>query len=132
MTTRSAAHVSTGSWLHRLNAIPELAWAAAGVATALVTFDPVPLVGISTAAVVVAGTAGEAGRLFRTMIPFAPLAASILLIQVLAPLACRPSCSVATTVGPLTLYADGLTSGLSFVARLLTIELVAFTAILTT
>jgi energy-coupling factor transport system permease protein len=132
MTTRVATHASTGSWLHRLGAIPKLAWAAAGVATALVTFDPVPLLAIATAAVVVAATAGEAGRVLRTMVPFAPLAASILLVQVLAPLACRPTCTVATTVGPLTLYADGLTSGLSFVARLLTIELVAFTAILAT
>ena len=66
------------------------------------------------------------------MLPFAPLAASILLVQVLAPLACRPACTVATTVGPFTLYAEGLTNGLSFVARLVTIELVAFTAILAT
>ena len=121
-----------GSWLHRMSAIPKLAWAAAGVATALVTFNPVPLLAISIAAVLVAATAGEAGRLLRAMLPFAPLAASILLVQVLAPLACRPACTVATTVGPFTLYAEGLTNGLSFVARLLTIELVAFTAILAT
>jgi energy-coupling factor transport system permease protein len=132
MTARAATHPSTGSWLHRLGALPKLAWAAAGVATALVTFDPVPLLAISTIALLVAATAGEAGRLLRTMVPFAPLAASILLVQVLAPLACRPACTVAATVGPLTLYADGLASGLSFVARLLTIELVAFTAILAT
>jgi energy-coupling factor transport system permease protein len=132
MTTLAATRTPTGSWLHRLGAIPKLAWAAAGVATALVTFDPVPLLAISTGAVVVAATAGEGGRLLRTMVPFAPLAASILLVQVLAPLACRPDCTVAATVGPLTLYADGLTSGLSFVVRLLTMELVAFTAILAT
>ena len=130
--TGAAASMRTGSWLHRMGAIPKLAWAAAGVATALVTFDPVPLLAISTAAVLVAATAGEAGRLLRAMVPFAPLAASILLVQVLAPLACRPACTVATQVGPFTLYAEGLTNGLSFVARLLTMELVAFTAILAT
>ena len=66
------------------------------------------------------------------MLPFAPLAASILLVQALAPLGCRPLCTATTTVGPFTLYAEGLTHGLSLVARLLTMELVAFTAILAT
>ena len=80
MTAPTATHSATGSWLHRLGAIPKLAWAAAGVATALVTFDPAPLLAIAAAAIVVAATAGEAGRLLRTMVPFAPLAASILLV----------------------------------------------------
>ena len=109
MTRLVAAPRPTGSWLHRLGAIPKLAWAAAGVATALVTFDPVPLLAISIATVVVAATARDAGRLARAMVPFAPLAASILLVQALAPLACRSACTVATQVGPLTLYAEGLT-----------------------
>jgi len=128
----AAALPARSSWLRRLNPITKLAWMIAGVATALVTYDPTVLAAISVLVLVLAASAGVASPLARAMLAFAPLAASILLVQVLAPAFCRPSCSVAATVGPLTLYAEGVAHGLVLVARLLTIELVAFLAILTT
>jgi energy-coupling factor transport system permease protein len=104
----------------------------AGVGTALVTYDPVALAAISVVVLAVAASAGMALPLARTMVGFAPLAASILLVQVLVPAFCSPSCTVAATIGPVTLYAEGVAHGLALVMRLLTIELVAFLGILTT
>jgi energy-coupling factor transport system permease protein len=119
-------------WLQRASPIPTLAWMLAGVATAAVTFHPVVLAAISLAVLVLAVSSGVLRPRLRAMLAFAPLAASILLVQVLAPAFCRPSCTVAATVGPFTLHAEGVAHGLVFVARLLTIELVAFLVILTT
>jgi energy-coupling factor transport system permease protein len=128
----AATEPARSSWLRRASPIPKLAWMVAGVATGLVTYDPIVLGSISLVVVVIAASARVAGSLARAMVAFAPLAASILLIQVLVPGFCAPSCTIAATVGPLTLYADGLAHGLVLVLRLLTIELVAFLVILTT
>ena len=119
-------------WLQHASPIPKLAWMLAGVATAVVTFHPIVLAAISATVLVLAASAGVLRPLLRAMLAFAPLAASILLVQVLAPAFCRPNCTVAATVGPFTLYSEGVAHGLVFVARLLTIELAAFLVILTT
>lgn len=122
----------TTSWLHRMSPIPKLAWLVAGVSVALVTYQPVPLLLICGACVGIALSAGIAARLARTLLAFGPLAASILLIQVLVPATCWPTCTPVATAGPLTLYGEGIAHGLALVARLLTMEVVAFTVILTT
>jgi energy-coupling factor transport system permease protein len=120
------------SWLHRMSPVPKLAWMTAGVAISLVTYDLVPLLVITTAAVVAAASAGVGGALARTLLAFGPLAASILVIQALAPTSCLPACTTVASVGPLTFYEEGIVHGMSLVARLLAMEVVAFTVLLTT
>ena len=120
------------SWLHRMSPVPKLAWMTAGVVISLVTYDPVPLLVITALAVLAAASAGIAGTLVRTLLAFGPLAASILVIQALAPTSCSPACTAVATVGPLTFYEEGIVHGLSLVARLLAMEVVAFTVLLTT
>lgn len=133
--TATAAATPSGpgrSWLHRMSAIPKLAWLVAGSAAVLVTYDIGVLLVIATAAAACAVSAGVGGRLARTLAGFAPLGASILLVQVMLPPRCEPSCQVLATIGPLDVYADAIGRGLSLVARLLALEVVAFTVILTT
>lgn len=120
------------SWLHRMSPVPKLAWMTAGIVISLVTYDPVPLLAITTLAFVAAASAGIGGALARTLLAFGPLAASILVIQALAPTSCSPACTVAVTIGPLAFYEEGIVHGLSLVARLLAMEVVAFTVLLTT
>jgi energy-coupling factor transport system permease protein len=120
------------SWLHRMSPVPKLAWMTAGVVISLVTYDLVPLLFITTAAVVAAASAGVGGALARTLLAFGPLAASILVIQALAPTSCLPACTTVASVGPLTFYEEGIIHGMSLVARLLAMEVVAFTVLLTT
>jgi energy-coupling factor transporter transmembrane protein EcfT len=120
------------SWLQRLSPIPKLAWMAAGIAFALVTFAPAPLLVVTAAAAALAAVSGIGRRFALALVAFLPLVASIVLIQALAPGFCRPGCEPLTTVGPFTVYADGLARGLSLAARLLAIQAVAFVAILST
>lgn len=120
------------SWLHRMSPVPKLAWMTAGVVISLVTYDPVPLLVITALAVVAAASAGIGGALARTLLAFGPLAASILVIQALAPTSCAPACTAVATIGPVTFYEEGVVHGLSLVARLLAMEAVAFTVLLTT
>jgi energy-coupling factor transport system permease protein len=120
------------SWLHRMSPVTKLAWMTAGVAICLVTYDPVPLLVIAGIAALAAATAGTAGALGRILVAFGPLAASILVIQALAPTSCSPACTAAAAFGPITLYEEGIARGLSLVLRLLAMEAVAFTMLLTT
>jgi energy-coupling factor transport system permease protein len=128
--TRPAA--ASGSWLRRMSPVPKLAWMLAVFAVALVTFHLVPLLAIAAVALGLAATAGIAGRVLRVLLVLAPLAASILLIQLLAPAGCRPTCEVIATLGPLEIHGEGVGNGLALIARLLAIQVVAFAVILTT
>ncbi len=133
MSGLRVATATTGtSWLHRMSPVPKLAWMTAGVAISLVTYAPAPLLVISGLAVVAAVSAGIGGALARTLLAFAPLAASILVVQALVPTSCSPDCTPVAAIGPLTLYEEGIAHGLVFVARLLAMESVAFTVLLTT
>ena len=120
------------SWLHRMSPVPKLAWMTAGVAISLVTYDPAPLFVITGLGVLAALSAGVGGALARTLLAFGPLAASIVVIQALAPTSCMPACTAVAAIGPLTFYDEGIVHGMSLVARLLAMEVVAFTVLLTT
>ena len=120
------------SWLHQMSPIPKLAWLAAGSAVVLVTYDIRVLLVIAAIGVGCAASAGIGGRLARTLAGFAPLGASIMLVQVVLPPSCATSCEVLATVGPIDVHADAIAHGLALVARLFALEVVAFTAILAT
>ena len=54
------------------------------------------------------------------------------MLQALAPVACRAGCTPAATLGPLTLYQEGMSYALTLVARLVVIETVAVATLSTT
>ena len=121
------------SWLHRLNPIVKLAWLLAVVVVALATYHPLPLFAIAAGGLVAAATAGVAGRVARILVIFAPVTASMIVVQTLSPASCQvPSCAAPVTLGPLMLYPDGLVRGLSLAGRLLAVESVALAIITTT
>jgi energy-coupling factor transport system permease protein len=121
------------SRLHRLNPIVKLAWLLAVVVVALATYHPLPLFAIAATALVVAASAGVAGRVARILLIFGPVTASMIVVQTLSPASCQsPSCAVPVALGPLTLYPEGLVRGLSLAGRLLAVESVALAIITTT
>src|SRR5829696_2586670 len=120
------------SWLHRLSPIVKLAWLAAGVCFAFATYHPGPLLVVCGLGVAAAASAGVLAPLIRIVLAFGPLAASILVVQALAPVSCDPACTEVASLGRLTIYAEGVARGLSLVARILAMEIVAFTVLLTT
>jgi energy-coupling factor transport system permease protein len=120
------------SWLHRLDPVVKLAWLVAIVVVVFATYNPVPLYTIAVVAFIVATSAGVAGRVARILLVFAPVAASILVIQTIAPAGCLGACDVVARLGPLELYEDGMIHGLTLIGRLLAVEVVALAVVTTT
>ncbi len=112
------------SWLHRASPLPKLAWLAATLVVVLVTFEPAVLLLAIAAGVGLAVSSGTGRVTARATIALVPVAASIVVIQALAPAACRPTCTAVAMLGPFTIYAEGLSRALVLVARLLALELV--------
>ncbi len=120
------------SWLHRLSPIVKLTWLLAVLVVALATFHPLPLWAIALVGLLVAASVGVGRRVARILLIFAPVTASMIVIQTLSPAACGGPCAPTTHLGPLALYGDGLIRGLSYAGRLLAVEAVALAVITTT
>jgi energy-coupling factor transport system permease protein len=120
------------SWLHGVHPAAKIAWLVTGFVVPVATYHPVPLALIIAGALLVALSAGVLGRLLVVLLAFAPLAASIVLIQLVLPGGCWPTCEPLASLGPLTLHREGVAHGLSLVARLGAMQTVAFTLILAT
>jgi energy-coupling factor transport system permease protein len=120
------------SWLHRLDPLAKLAWLLAVIVVAFATYHPIPLLALAAVGFAVALSAGVGTRVARILLVFAPVAASILVIQSLAPAGCQGACAPFMRVGPFELYQEGTIHGLSLVGRLLAVETFALAVITTT
>lgn len=120
------------TWLHRSSPLPKLAWLAAAMPVVLLTYEPAALAGALAIGALVAVSGGAGRTLGRTAVALAPIGASIVVLQTLAPVACRGGCTMAASVGPVTLYQEGLSYALVLVLRLLVLESVAVAALVTT
>lgn len=128
----AATHVRGTSWLHRLNPIAKLAWVIAVMAFAFASYNPFPLFGIALLGLVLGVTAGIAGPLLRVLVVFMPITASMIVIQTTAPAVCQDACTSVATLGPFTLYQEGMSHSLSLVSRVLAMEIVAIATLVTT
>jgi energy-coupling factor transport system permease protein len=126
-----AAERGTSS-LHRANPVAKLVWLVAVLVVAFATYHPIPLFAMALAGLALGASAGIGRRLARTLLFFAPITASILVIQTLAPADCRGACLPSAFVGPLALFGDGTMHGLSLAGRLLAVESVALAIFMTT
>ncbi len=126
------AYVPGGSWLHRMSPVPKLAWLAATVLVVLLTYELPVLVVVAAAGFALAASAGVGRRAWRTVVALAPIGASIVVLQALAPVACAQGCATAAAIGPLTLYQEGLSHALALVARLVAMEAIAVVMLATT
>jgi energy-coupling factor transport system permease protein len=132
-TPALAGFAPGASWLHRASPLPKLAWLATTVVVVLVTFDPVVLLALVAAGVVLCISAGVWRAALHAVVALAPVAASILVLQTLAPVACRAGgCTAVATLGPLTLYQEGLSYALTLVLRILVLGLVGVALLATT
>lgn len=128
----SVDHVGGASWLHRANPVVKLAWLVGVIAFALATYHPVPLFVASAGGYAACVSAGIGRPVARTLVLFAPIAASMLVIQTLLPVACVTPCTTTLGFGPLGLSASGMTHGLSLAGRILVVEVVALGVLTTT
>lgn len=119
------AYVPGSSWLHRASPVPKIAWLVATVAVVLVTYDPIPLAVIAAAGLAASFSGGLGRAALRTVVVLLPLAASVVVLQAIAPVGCLPACTPAASVGPLTLYREGMSHAISLVLRLIAMETAA-------
>jgi energy-coupling factor transport system permease protein len=124
--------VRGASWLHRSNPIVKLAWLIGAVAFALATYHPVPLLVASLVGLAACASAGIGAAVVRVLLIFAPVAASMLVIQTLAPATCPAPCAATVVLGPFDLFATGMMHGLSLAARILLVEVGGLGVLLTT
>lgn len=125
-------YVPGDSPLHRLSAVPKVLWLAAGLAFPLVALHPLPLLLVAGGAGALAVWAGIGAELWRAMRVLAPLAASIVVLQVAAPGACPAGCTPVAAIGPVAIGAEALGRGVAFVSRLLAMEAVAVVVLVST
>lgn len=128
----TVTHVRGTSWLHRLSPISKLAWVVAVMFFAFASYNPWPLFAIAIVGLFMAATAGVGKAILRVLLVFTPVTASMLVIQAIAPAICQDNCTPAVQLGPLTLYQEGISHGLSLVSRVLAMEVVAFAMLMTT
>ncbi len=120
------------SWLHRRSPVAKIAWLTASVGFAFAAYNPVPLAVVAGAGLLLAVVSGAGRPAVRTMAVLGPLAASIIVLQVLTPAACAGGCRVAAQIGPFTVANDGLTRGVALVLRVLAMETWAVAVLVTT
>lgn len=132
VTAPPFAYAPGTSRLHRTAALPKLVWLLATLAFCLVTLHPVPLLLVVLGASAVAVGSGVGAPAWRAMRILAPLAASVIVLQVAAPSPCAPACTPLAGLGPVTITAEALGRGVAFVLRLLAMASVAVVLLVTT
>ena len=125
-------YVPGTSPVHRLSPVAKIVWLVAALGFSLATFHAVPLLLVTASACALGVWAGVGGAMWRAMRVLAPLAASIVVLQVLAPGSCAAGCTAVAHIGPLVITAEALARGVSLVSRLLAMESVAVVALVTT
>ena len=132
MTGTPFAFSPGASWLHLRSPVAKIAWLTAAVAFAFASYNPVPLAVVAVAGLALAVGAGAGRAAIRTMAVLGPLAASIIVLQALAPTSCASGCRIAAHLGPLPIADVGLTRGLALVLRILAMETWAVAVLVTT
>ena len=128
----SVTHVRGTSWLHRLNPISKLTWVLAVIFFAFASYNPFPLFAIAVLGFAMGLSAGIGRPLLRILVVFAPVTASMIVIQTLAPATCSNTCTAAAQLGPFTLYQEGMSHSLSLVSRVFAMEIIALGVLMTT
>ena len=115
-----------------MDPLVKLAWLIGVVIFAVATYHPGPLLLAAIVGLAVGSAAGEGDRIGRVLLIFAPVTASMLVIQTIAPAICQGGCAPVARLGPVSLYEEGMIHGLSLAGRLLAVETVALAVIATT
>jgi energy-coupling factor transport system permease protein len=127
-----ASSVRGTSWLHRLDPVAKLAWLLPFSVFSFTSYRPLPLLVALAAGLLVATSAGILRPLLRIMAVFTPISASIIVIGALAPATCGGPCMPPVSLGPLNIYNEGLSHGVSLLLRVTGFQVVAFAVLLTT
>jgi len=104
------------SLFHRLHPLTKLAWAVGGVTMAFATRNPLVLGVVTVVGFVLLFMSRVWHGYLRFVLMFFPLSLSLIVFQSLAPAFPRPWVPLAS-IGPFTIYNEGIYSGLSLLTR---------------
>ncbi len=123
--------VAGNSFIHRLNPIAKLVWVLAVLVISFATRNPLFLIALSIVGLGLVTMAGIWRQFSRVMLILLPVATSLIVFQSVAPAFPQPWTPIAT-IGPFTIYQEGIYSGLSLLARATSMTIFALVMIMTT
>lgn len=123
--------VAGNSVIHRLNPIAKLTWVVVIMIIAFATRNPVFLLALSAAGLVLVTIAGIWRQFSRVLLILLPIGTSLVVFQSVAPAFPQPWTSI-TALGPFTIYQEGIYSGLSLLSRAMAMTIFALVMIMTT
>jgi len=128
----SVSHVRGTSWMHRLDPVAKFAWLLPAGIFCFTTYSPLPLLAVFLFSIGIALTSKIMKPLAKILVIFTPITASIIVIQSLAPAICGNHCATPISVGPFSVYSEGLSHAISLMLRVASFQTMAFALILTT
>src|SRR5262249_35002111 len=100
------------SFFHRLHPLTKLLWAVVAIILAFATRNPLVLLGMTALGLVFIFIAHVVGAYGRVMLVLFPISLSLIVFQAIAPAFPQPWIPI-TSIGPFTIYREGIYSGLS-------------------
>jgi energy-coupling factor transport system permease protein len=123
--------VPGNSFVHRINPIAKLAWLVSYIALAFATQNIVVLYAMVVLIFLIGVSSGIAKHLLKGMAILIPLGGSLLFIQAVAPAIPQPWTPI-VSLGPFTIYQEGVYSGLVLFGRIAACLIAAFVLVMTT
>jgi energy-coupling factor transport system permease protein len=108
--------VPRDSFFHRLHPLAKLLWSVGAVVMSFATRNPLVLFGIFGLGLLFISLAGVLPAYGRVMRLLLPISLSLIVFQALAPAFPQPWTPIAS-LGPFTIYQEGIYSGLSLLTR---------------
>jgi len=134
MTMQAAlpiAMIPGDSIIHRINPLPKIIWVVGYIVLAFSTTNLVILYSMALFALLLGVLAGVLRPLAKASLILVPIASSLLCLQALAPAVEKPWTAVAQ-LGPITLYDEGIYTGLVLLGRIVASLLLALVMVMTT
>jgi len=108
--------VPGNSFFHRLHPLTKLIWSVAAIVMAFATRNPLVLLGMTGLGLAFIVLARVVPAYGRVMLILFPISLSLIVFQAIAPAFPQPWIPI-TSLGPFTIYREGIYSGLSLLMR---------------
>jgi energy-coupling factor transport system permease protein len=122
--------VAGDSYLHRINPIPKLVWAGMVLFISFATRNPAILGSIFVIGVVLAVLAGITKSYLRVVLILFPISLTLIVFQSIAPAFPKPWTPI-IPLGPVTIWQEGIYSGITMMLRIMSMTTFALLFIMT-
>ena len=118
------------SIIHRINPLPKLIWVVGFLCMAFVTRNPMILLGLTIVGLLFVTLSGIWKEFLLVMRILVPISLMLIVLQSVAPAFPRPWTPIVNLLG-LTIYQEGIYSGLSLLMRVTSVTTIAMVMIMT-